>query len=62
MDSKGAIVEQIVGNVFIVSHDDEGETISLTDEQIKAVLSTVQTGFIQRGLSFRMVAPCIAKI
>ncbi len=62
MDSKNTIVEHIVGNVFIVSHDDEGETISLTDEQIKAVLSTVQTGFIQRGLSFRMVAPCIAKI
>lgn len=35
------IVEKIVGNVFIVSHNDEGETISLTDEEIKLVLSTV---------------------
>lgn len=33
------VVEVIVGNVFIVSHNDEGETISLTDEQIQAVLS-----------------------
>lgn len=39
--ANGELVEQIVGNVFIVSHDDEGETISLTDEQIKKVMETV---------------------
>lgn len=36
------LVEQIVGNVFIVSHNDEGETISLTDEEIKVVLDQVR--------------------
>ena len=39
--ANGKLVEQIVGNVFIVNHDDEGETISLTDEQIKKVMETV---------------------
>ena len=38
--SDGQLVEQIVGNVFIVNHNDEGETISLTDEEIEAVLLT----------------------
>lgn len=41
MDSNGKVVEQIVGNVFIVNHNDEGDTISLTAEEIKAVLETV---------------------
>ena len=36
------VVETIVGNVFIVGHNDEGETISLTDEQIETVLSWVR--------------------
>lgn len=34
----GKIVEVIYGNVFIASHDDEGNTISLTDAQIDAVM------------------------
>lgn len=38
----GKIVEQIVGNVFIVGHNNEGQTISLTDEQIYSVLSNVR--------------------
>lgn len=45
--SNGELVEQIVGNVFIVSHDDEGETISLTDEQIKKVLDTQVTVMVK---------------
>ena len=27
--------EMLVGNLFIVSHDDDGEVVSLTDEQIR---------------------------
>lgn len=41
-NKNGQLVEQIVGNVFIVSHDDEGNTISLTDEEVEVVLSTVK--------------------
>ena len=41
-NKNGHLVEQIVGNVFIVSHDDEGNTISLTDEEVEAVLSAVK--------------------
>ena len=41
-NKNGQLVEQIVGNVFIVSHDDEGNTISLTDEEVEAVLSAVK--------------------
>ena len=37
----GNLVEQIVGNAFITSHNDEGDTISLNDEQIKKVMDTV---------------------
>ena len=41
-NKNGQLVEQIVGNVFIVNHDDEGNTISLTDEEVEAVLSAVK--------------------
>ena len=37
----GKIVEVIYGNAFICGHDGEGGTISLTNEQIKTVLSRV---------------------
>ncbi len=40
--NKDKIVEQIVGNVFIVNHNSEGDTISLTEDEIKSVLSTVR--------------------
>lgn len=36
----GQVVEIIWGNVFIVSNDGNGNTISLTDEEIEAVLKT----------------------
>lgn len=32
---KGQQVHQIVGNIFFAGHDDEGETISLTEEQME---------------------------
>lgn len=41
--SNGELVEQIVGNAFIVAHDDEGDTISLTDEQVQKVMETITT-------------------
>ena len=41
-NKNGQLVEQIVGNVFIVNHDDEGNTISLTDEEVEAALSAVK--------------------
>lgn len=37
----GNVVEQIVGNAFITSHNDDGDAISLNDEQIKKVMDTV---------------------
>ena len=36
-------IEFIVGNVFIVNHNEDGDTISLTNEEVKLVLSTIQT-------------------
>ena len=38
--NKGECVEQIVGNVFIVKHDGEGGMQSLTDEEMREVIST----------------------
>lgn len=37
------VVEVIVGSVFICKHDEEGETISLTDEECEKILATVKT-------------------
>lgn len=62
MDKNDKIIEQIVGNAFIVNHDDEGETISLTNEEIKAVLSTVRLGFVKRGLGIKKVCTCVARL
>jgi len=37
-DKKGEnVLEQIVGNCILCAHDEEGESISLTAEQIKAI-------------------------
>ena len=61
-NSKGKIVEQVVGNAFVVSHDDDGETISLTDEEIKAVLSTVQVKLVLRSSGVKSISVCTASI
>lgn len=37
----GRVVEKIVGNAFICKCDDEGKTISLDDDEIKAALGCV---------------------
>lgn len=34
-DSKGNVADILYGNIFITGSNDEGETISLTEEQIK---------------------------
>lgn len=36
------LVEQLVGNVFICSSNDEGESISLTEEQVQSVLASIR--------------------
>ena len=41
-DDDNRIVEVLVGNAFVCSHNDEGDTISLTDEQIHEVQCYVQ--------------------
>ena len=41
--SNGELVEQIVGNAFIVALNDDGDTISLTDEQVQKVMATITT-------------------
>lgn len=37
------VVEVFVGSVFICKHNEEGETISLTDEECEKILATVKT-------------------
>lgn len=41
VDEDERIIEQIVGNVFIVNHNDDGETISLTNDEVQKVLSNL---------------------
>lgn len=36
-NEKGKLIQGIGGKVIFVNHNDEGETISLTDEQIKLI-------------------------
>ena len=38
------ILEMLVGNCFICNHDDKGDIISLTDDEVKEVLNSNKGG------------------
>lgn len=40
---QGAILDIVYGNCIFASHDDEGETVGLTDEQIRVVTEELET-------------------
>lgn len=42
---RGAILDIVYGNCIFASHNDEGETIGLTDEQIQIVTKELETVF-----------------
>lgn len=42
-ERSGKVVEAIVGNVFICKSNEEGQTISLTEEDVQNVLKTIAT-------------------
>ena len=42
---RGAIIDVVYGNCIFASHNDEGETIGLTDEQILIVNKELETVF-----------------
>jgi len=48
------LVEQIVGNVFICKANDEGESVSLTEEETQAVLT--QVGILKSEMRKVLVA------
>lgn len=64
IDNNGDVVEQIVGNVFICSHNDEGDSISLTDDEIVAVLSTTHKVVITSPANGKQVVTtvCIVEL
>ena len=37
----GKIFDSVAGNVFFCSHDDEGDSVSLTDEQIALIIEVM---------------------
>ena len=45
---KGELVDTIQGDVFFASHDGEGETVSLTEEDERVVLGLMKKTFICR--------------
>lgn len=40
---RGSILDIVYGNCIFASHDEEGETIGLTDEQIQIVMEELET-------------------
>ncbi len=40
------MVQVLVGNCFVCKHNDEGDTISLTDEEIAEVLNNTRQGVL----------------
>jgi hypothetical protein len=59
-NSTGHLVEEIVGNVFIVGHNEEGETISLNEEEINEVMKTMVV--VTRSRDKKDFKVCIARI
>lgn len=41
VDDQNKIIEVMVGNIFVVSHTEDGDIKSLTTEEVKAVLETM---------------------
>lgn len=42
-EKQGNILDLVYGNCIFTSHDDEGETVGLTEEQIKVVTEELET-------------------
>lgn len=42
-EKRGSILDIVYGNCIFASHDDEGETIGLNDEQIQIVMEELET-------------------
>jgi hypothetical protein len=42
-EKQGNILDLVYGNCIFASHDDEGETVGLTEEQIKVVTEELET-------------------
>lgn len=40
------LVEMLVGNCIILSHDKDGNTISLTEEQVNEILANIRGGVL----------------
>ena len=43
---EGGVVEILVGNCFVCKHNDEGDTISLTDDEVDEILSNTIGGSV----------------
>ena len=52
----GQVVEQLVGNVFICSQDDEGELASLTHEQVEEICRVQAEFYDEKTLRTCLVA------
>lgn len=53
---QGRILDIVFGNVVFASHDDEGNTIGLTEEQIQFIMQELNTqAIIERGKYIDMV-------
>lgn len=48
-DGKGRLVETIVGKVFVCKSDDEGESVSLAEDEINAVLRSCRIAETRDG-------------
>ena len=49
-EDRPEVIDYIVGNYLLMSHDEEGETISLTDEQVEYIKDSFMVFPTQKGL------------
>ena len=57
LNEKGFVIDTIVGTYLLMSHNDEGETVSLTDEQVETIKRTFRLATTSIGEDVVSVIP-----
>ena len=55
LDENDEIIEQVVGSVFVCGHDDEGEFVSMSEQEIAQVISTLTPVVNAKGETLKVL-------